>query len=155
MWRFAYRDGARDVGCAIVILSARIYQINFAIAQHSVAGFINAVMGQSRVGACSGNGIKGYFLEFTAHGFCIFFADGFQFLGCVNFRDCSRCLPIKPRQEFDHGDTIANVRVASAFKFRLVFHGARQDDRISALDDGTFRSLDDIHKCHGHAIHVT
>ena len=126
--RRADRDGAGDVGGAVLVLRAGIDQEQLVLAEGAVGGAGDAVMHDRPVRPGAGDGRERNVLQQAAIA-----AEAFQRLHRVDLGQLAgRRLAREPGQEARHRHAVARVRGARACDLGVVLHGFHQPDRVGA-----------------------
>src|SRR5262249_15359333 len=129
--RLADRDGAGNVGGAILVLAAGVDQKQFTRRNHAIAPAGDAVMHDRAVGARAGDGWKGDVLEQPGVA-----AKAFERRHGVDLGElAARGLAIEPGKKARDGGAVADMRRARASDLDLVLHRLHQRDRTRSARD--------------------
>ena len=123
----AHRNGAGDVGRAVLILTARINQ-KYPSADLRVGLDGHTIMRNGGIGAGGGDGRKRNVLQLARVA-----AESFERLRRIDLAEISaRRMDCEPMQKADHRGAVPQMRIPRAFEFGRVLARLHRDDRILA-----------------------
>src|ERR1700730_2653831 len=123
----AHRESAGDIGCAVLILAARINQ-KYPLADLRVGLDGHTIMRNGGIGAGGGDGRKRNVLQLAGVA-----AEGFERLRRFDLAEISaRRMDGEPMQKVDHRGLVPQMRIPRAFEFGRVLARLHRDDRILA-----------------------